>query len=253
MDFDDPKQRSVFFDVHTDLPREGPGNFDSTKQALTLAGELPSSPRVLDIACGPGMQTIDLAKLLPTAIITAVDFHAPYVKEVERRAAAQGATDRVVAMVGDMADLPFAPASFDLIWCEGAAYIMGVENALRAWKPLLRANGKLAITEAVWLRGDPPSRVRRCWLEYPAMKDVAFNRQLVATCGYKLIGDFLLPKSAWLDDYYGPMQKRLDTIKDRYRGDRAAQDVLAESQEEIDVYRTYSDYYGYVFLVMAAA
>ena len=251
MDFDDPKQLAVFFDVHSGLPREGPGCFDSTKRALEMVGPLPAEPRVLDVGCGPGTQTMDLAALLPTAHITAVDFHPPYIEEVNKRAAAKGVADRVTASVGDMAKLDFAPQSFDLIWCEGAAYIMGVENAFRAWKPLLVPGGKLALTEAVWLRDDPPAPVRACWQEYPDMKDIAFNRHLVEKCGYKLLGDFVLPKSAWLDEYYGPMQARLDAITEKYRDDPVAQDVLAESQEEIDVYRKYSDYYGYIFLVMA--
>ncbi|MDX1575896.1 MAG: class I SAM-dependent methyltransferase, partial [Kiloniellales bacterium] len=90
MDFDDPKMRAVFFDVHSGLPREGPGSRACTARALAMAGPLPPEPRVLDIACGPGMQTLDLAELLPAARITAVDTHAPFVAEAERRAAARG-------------------------------------------------------------------------------------------------------------------------------------------------------------------
>lgn len=67
MDFSSPKQRDVFFDVHHKLPREGPGNKDCTARALSLAGQLPEAASILDIACGPGMQTIHLGELLPAA------------------------------------------------------------------------------------------------------------------------------------------------------------------------------------------
>ena len=79
MDPNDLRQRALFFEVHAGLPREGPGDRSSTARALDLARPLPAAPQVLDIACGPGAQTIDLAALLPQATITAVDLHEPFV------------------------------------------------------------------------------------------------------------------------------------------------------------------------------
>jgi len=250
MNFDDPRARAVFFDVHSGLPREGPGSRESTRRALDLAGPLPDRPIVLDIACGPGMQTMDLADLLPDARITAVDTHLPFVEEANRRATAAGLGERVRAEPGDMRSLDFVPASFDLIWCEGAAYIMGVGNALKAWRPLLRPGGRLALTEAVWLRDDPPEPVRRCWLEYPEMGDIEACRSLVRDNGYELLGDFALPEAAWWDDYYAPMHQRINRIAPNYVGDLVAEAVLDESREEIAVFQEYAAYYGYVFLVM---
>jgi SAM-dependent methyltransferase len=251
MDFADPRVRSAFFEVHRDMPREGPGNAASTARALELCGRLPAAPRVLDIACGPGQQTMDLAKLLPSATITAVDNHAPFVDEANRRAAAAGVAQRVRAVVGDMAALDFPPNSFDLIWCEGAAYIMGVGEALAAWRPLLKPEGRLALTEAVWLRSYPPEEVRRCWAEdYPAMVDVAGCRDIVARAGFSLLGDFVLPEAAWWDDYYTPMEKRLAEVAPQFKDDEVGQNVIDLCYEEIEVYRKYSAYYGYVFLVM---
>ena len=66
MEREDPV-RAAFFALHRGLPREAPGSRESTARALALARPLPAAPRVLDIGCGPGMQTIDLAELLPEA------------------------------------------------------------------------------------------------------------------------------------------------------------------------------------------
>ena len=132
MDFSDAAQRKVFFDVHNGLPREGPGDRASMERALTLAGPLPPNPQILDIACGPGGQTLDLADLIPDARITAVDGYQPFLRDLERGAVERGVADRIRILHGDMAKLPFEPGSFDLIWCEGAAYIMGFRAALAA-------------------------------------------------------------------------------------------------------------------------
>ena len=221
MDSDDPKARTVFFDIHSGLRGKGRAAARVPSVRWTWPVRLPARPVVLDIACGPGMQTMDLADLLPDARITAVDTHLPFVEEANRRAVAAGVSERVLAEFGDMQSLDFVPASFDLIWCEGAAYIMGVGNALKAWRPLLRPGGRLALTEAVWLREDPPEPVRRCWLEYPGLTDIEACRALVREGGYNLVGDFVLPEADWWDNYYAPMQQRIDQIAPNYAGDRS--------------------------------
>ena len=251
MDFDDPHTRAIFFELHSGLPREGPGSRAATARALALAGSLPREPRVLDIGCGPGQQTLDLAALLPDATVTAVDNHPPFVDEVRRRAAERGLCDRVRALVGDMGALAFPPASFDLIWCEGAAYFLGLPAALEAWRPLLAPGGCLALSEAVWLRPEPPAELRRVWdEEYPAMLDVAGCRRIVQAAGYDLLGDFVLPEAAWWDDYYTPMEQRVALLAERYAGDPVAEAVLQEARDEMALHRDYAAYYGYVFLVM---
>ena len=42
-------EREIFWAVHNDLPREGPGDDDSTLRAFSMMKGLPDSPRVLDI------------------------------------------------------------------------------------------------------------------------------------------------------------------------------------------------------------
>jgi hypothetical protein len=44
----------VFFEIHADNPREGPGDFNSTKRAFLAMKNLPGKPKILDIGCGPG-------------------------------------------------------------------------------------------------------------------------------------------------------------------------------------------------------
>jgi SAM-dependent methyltransferase len=251
MDFDDPAARRVFFELHRGLPREGPGSRDCTARALALTAPIPPDARVLDIACGPGMQTMDLADLLPDAEITALDNHAPFLAEVKRRAAERGAAGRIATVRGDMAALPFAAGSFDLIWCEGAAYIIGFSAALRAWRALLKPDGRLALSEAVWLRGDAPEQLRRWWADgYPDMGDIESCRQRVRDCGYAVLGDFVLPERAWWEHYYAPMEARLVELAPAYAGDSVAAAVLREHREEIETYRAFAAYYGYAFLVM---
>jgi len=69
----------IFWEVHNGLPREGPGDIESMKKAYRMLKDLPEKPRILDIGCGPGMQTIERAKLSGGQIV-AVDNHQPFLK-----------------------------------------------------------------------------------------------------------------------------------------------------------------------------
>ena len=108
------------------------------------------------------MQTLHLAELVPGAMITAVDHHRPYLQRATERIAAAGLSGRVEFQPGDMRDLPLYEGEFDMIWCEGAAYIMGVEQALDEWRRYLSADGRLAFTDCVWLSDQIPQALRKC-------------------------------------------------------------------------------------------
>jgi SAM-dependent methyltransferase len=240
----------IFWELHRDIPREGPGDAASTRRAWSMLTGLPDAPRLLDVGCGPGHQTLDLAACSKAAIL-AVDNHQPFLDELERRLTSAGLAGRVTARNLSMFALDLEPGSFDVIWSEGAVYIMGFERGLREWQPLLKPGGFLAVTELSWLKPDPPSEVKAFWDEnYPAMQPVDENLSVIRTAGYREVGHFTLPESAWWDDYYMPLEKRIAALRQKYRTDEAAIRMLSESQREIDLYRQYSQWYGYVFYIM---
>ena len=76
--------------------------------------------------------------------------------------------------MGDPRQLDFANDAFDLIWCEGAIYKVGVEAAPRDWRRFLRRNGHVACTEACWGKPEPAAECAAHWKrEYPAVHHAA--------------------------------------------------------------------------------
>jgi SAM-dependent methyltransferase len=245
----DPEKREIFFEIHSGLPREGPGCFDATQRAFRML-DLPEYPEILDAGCGPGRQTLDLASL-SRGRITALDNHWPYLEMVRTRAVEYGVSERIASCLGDMAHMPFAPASFDVIWSEGAIYSIGFQTGLELWKELLKPGGFIAVSEITWLRPDPPAELAHYWeAAYPPMGDAAANAWRVSQAGYELLGHFPLPAGAWWDDYYSHIEAKLPVLRDKYRGRSAQLDVIAMEEAELDLHRRYADYYGYVFYVM---
>lgn len=240
----------IFFEVHRDLPREGPGDDLSTTRAYALLQELPAQPRILDIGCGPGMQTRQLARL-SSGPIYAVDVTWHFLRDQQRLAAAGGLSARIHPIRMSMFDLGFPPASFDLIWSEGAIYIRGFAEGLRACRPLLKEGGYVAVTELSWLRPDPPEPAAAFWRTgYPAMTTREENERLVHESGYRLVESFVLPDSSWLEHYYRPMEKRLAMLREKYAANPEVLAVLDAEEEEIGIFEKYSAWYGYVFYVM---
>lgn len=123
----------IFFEIFELLPRQGPGDDASTKKAFQKLTELPKSPEILDIGCGVGKQTLDLAKLTPGKII-AFDNHSPFIEILKRNISRAGYSNRVNWVVGDMASMDFVDKSYDLIWSEGSAFIMGLKTRLNHGK-----------------------------------------------------------------------------------------------------------------------
>jgi ubiquinone/menaquinone biosynthesis C-methylase UbiE len=252
MTAEDEHLTRVVFDVQRGLPRQGIGSDATTRQALALCAGLPATPDILDIGCGPGMQTVALALAL-RGRITAVDLNEEYLRELRARAEVAGVLDRVEVVVGDMRDLRFAPSSFDLLWSEGAAYVMGVGEALAAWRRLLGPGGCLAVSEMVWLEDDPPAEAAAFFgAEYPAMTDVGTNLGLFRASGYDVLGHFTLAEGDWWDHYYAPLVAKLPALRGRYSGDGAALAIVESAAREIDVRRRFPGSYGYEFFVARA-
>jgi SAM-dependent methyltransferase len=242
-------------EIFGDLPRQGPGDRASTRRALAMVCGLPPEPDILDVGCGTGGQTLDLAGLTPGRI-TAVDNQAPFLVRLRDLVRSRTLRAKVRPVVGDMAALPFADASFDLIWSEGAAYSMGFEAALRSWRPFLRPGGSLVVSEAAWFRADPPSELREFWeREYPGMRLETEFAPIIEVTGYEPVGRFRLPDGSWWTDLYDPLEAMLGRLRRRHRGDAEAEAeaFLDSLQVEVGMHRRYADHYGYVFLVMKKA
>jgi SAM-dependent methyltransferase len=239
----------LFFEIHRDLPREGSGRDHYTERAYRMLPPL-HKPRVLDIGCGPGGPTIELARLGGGEVI-GIDVYQQYLDQLQAKIDASGLNDRVRAVNRSMFDTGYPDGSFDVVWSEGSIYIIGFERGLREWRRLLRPAGFLAVHEMCWLEPDPPEEIADYWRRmYPAIATVDDNLRVIEGCGFRVLGHFTLGEDAWWPEYYGPLEERIAKLRTKYAHDAGALTQLAEEQREIDLYRKYNRWYGSVFFVL---
>ena len=239
----------IFLDLQLALPRNGPGSRAATEAAFAMLPPLPEKPEIADLGCGQGASAFDLLRLT-NGRVTAVDLFEPFLEKLSERAEAEGiGADRLVVTRGDMESLSFAEATFDLIWSEGAIYLLGFEPGLQAWRKFLKPGGFIVASECTWLTATPSDEAREFWdAAYPAMGTVASNCEAAVRAGYEIIGTHVLPEKDWWTEYYTPMRARIVEMRETYGEE--AEGVLAEAETEIALLERNPGQYSYVFYVL---
>ncbi|MBU0508966.1 methyltransferase domain-containing protein [bacterium] len=240
---------ALFYEIFGNLPRQGPGDEASTLRALAAIPNPERIRNILDMGCGSGVPTLVLARNT-SANVVALDNHAPFLDMLRERAATAGFGQRIRVVEGDMSKLEFARDSFDLIWSEGAIAVAGFEQGLTFWRPLLRDHGCVAVTDVCWFAADAPAEITDYLTGlYPGMLSVSQCLQAIERSGFRLLDHFTLPSESWWTDYYRPLETELVRQRALHSDDPPARELLEVLQKEIDMFRKYSDHYGYVFYV----
>ncbi|TKB50122.1 MerR family transcriptional regulator [Ferrimonas aestuarii] len=230
------------------LERHGPGTDADSLWALNQVGIAPQS--ILDIGCGPGASALLLAKQTQAQVI-GVDTFESSIASFRKRIETEGLQAQVSVVNASMTKLPFDAGSFDLIWCENSAYIMGFEQALQQWQSLLKPQGYLVISDLVWLksRDEVEPDIRDFWQQgYPDMQSKSARLAQCHQHGYELIGHRLLGKAAW-QAFTQPVAQRVEALAVELDGSQA----LVDQRHELTVLDRFDGQFTYMIMVLKKA
>ncbi|MBY3790688.1 MerR family transcriptional regulator [Photobacterium carnosum] len=221
-----------FMTIFTPLEQWAPGSKQDTLNAISL---MPNQQmcRILEIGSGKGGSTLLLANNTD-AHITAVDNEPVAIEQLNQKIKDSQLIDRISPVCASMTALPFEAKSFDAIWAESCVYIMGMENALQQWKPLLKDDGILVVSDLVWLTDMPDENVKQFWLSnYPDIQTIPTRLKLFQAQGYDVIAHFSLGIEAW-QNYWLPLKARVEALQPTMPTSQALLDV----EQEIGIYET---------------
>lgn len=131
------------------------GGRNATMRLAQLA-QINGSERVLDVGCGIGGPSRYLASRFGCRV-TGLDLTADFVALAGMLAQRTRLSDKVSYRQGDALDMPFADASFDLVWSQNAAMNIADRDRLYAeMRRVLTPSGRLALQEIAAGPGGEP-------------------------------------------------------------------------------------------------
>jgi ubiquinone/menaquinone biosynthesis C-methylase UbiE len=131
------------------------GGRNATVRLAQLA-QINGSERVLDVGCGIGGPSRYLASKFGCQV-TGLDLTADFIALAGMLAQRTRLADKVTYRQGDALDLPFADASFDLVWSQNAAMNIADRDRLYAeMRRVLTPSGRLALQEIAAGPGGEP-------------------------------------------------------------------------------------------------
>jgi ubiquinone/menaquinone biosynthesis C-methylase UbiE len=115
--------------------------------AAYLLGRLRPGQRLLDVGCGPGTLTVDLARRVAPGEVVAIDRAEDILAQAKEHAAGQGVA--VTFQAGDVYRLGFPDASFDVVHAHQVLqHLSDPVAALREMRRVARPGGVVAARDS---------------------------------------------------------------------------------------------------------
>jgi ubiquinone/menaquinone biosynthesis C-methylase UbiE len=199
-----------------------------TRRAFRMLPKL-DKPRILDIGCGSGVPTMELARLGEGEVI-GIDIDQPGLDKLNRKIRDAGFSNRVQAVNCTILNMVFPDESFDIIWSEGSIFVIGFERGIRAWKRFLKPSGFMVIHDE---KGNVQEKLEQ-----------------ISKCGYKLLGHFILSEDTWRTEYFAPLEKLVAKYQTSYTDDPQKLEELNQAQRELEMFKNYPERNNSVYFVM---
>jgi len=165
-----------------------------TRKAYSLLPGI-KNPQILDVGCGTGIPTIELQKISKGHVI-GIDIDERSLGILRRRIIDKGLNDKVSVLNVSIPMMNFPKESFDIIWSEGAVFVIGFENSIKSWRKFLKPNGFLVLHDDI--------------------KNKTKKIESIEKYGYKLEAEFDLSFEIWWNEYYSKIEKLVEKYKDRF-------------------------------------
>jgi ubiquinone/menaquinone biosynthesis C-methylase UbiE len=199
-----------------------------TRRAFRMLPRL-DKPRILDIGCGSGVPTMELARLSNGEVI-GLDIDQDMLEVFRGKVEKAGLWDKVKVMYCSLLDMEFPDESFDIIWAEGSIFVIGFQKGLQEWKRLLKPGCFMVVHDE---RGNVEEKLRQ-----------------ISSCGYELLGYFDLDEETWWSEYFAPLEKLILETRKRGIDSPGVLEALQEVQRELDMFRNNPERNSSVCFVM---
>ncbi len=212
--------------MDTDPIRENLNKY--TAKAFHMLPKM-NEPCILDIGCGSGVPTMELARLSNGQVV-AIDIDQAALDKLSKNIEQAGLSHRIKTLRCSMFELDFQDESFDIIWAEGSISRIGFKRGLEEWRRFLKPNGFLVIHDDI--------------------NNIHQKLKHISSCGYEILGHFTLSEDIWWAEYYGPLERRINDILMKYIDESKDFVEFDSEQQEIEMFKKNPKLFRSVFFVM---
>lgn len=157
------KEEAVYSHGHHKSVVDDHARRTAKDSAAFLIPHIQPNHTILDVGCGPGTITADLADLVPQGHITAVDAVEGVLEKAAEYAASRNVTNISFQKV-DANGLPFADDSFDIVYCHQVLqHVKDPVGILREMRRVAKPGAIVAAREADY----------KAWAWYPELPEIA--------------------------------------------------------------------------------
>jgi ubiquinone/menaquinone biosynthesis C-methylase UbiE len=157
------------------------------REAFKLLPEM-EKPKVLDLGCGSGLISIELASLTDGEII-GIDIDEVLLERFNKKLKLKRLANRISIKNMDLLKNDFPDNFFDLIWEEGVVHIIGIKKSIRACHRILKNGGYLVLGQVISVMNK--------------------NQDLIVKSGFELIHQLKWPEGCWWIEFYEPLEKEI--------------------------------------------
>jgi SAM-dependent methyltransferase len=186
-----------FHQVLSSLPRQGPGYSEATRKPWSLIPSVPSRPNILDIGCGTGAQTQDLATL-SRGTITAGDNYEPFLARLAERAEREGLSERIrtpglhpwtISPSTRKNSISSGPRELSISWGS---------NGLSLWKQYCKHRGFIVVSDMALFDSPAPEELINFWKPYGVTVHTEEEKaQQIADAELRLLHTVRLEEKGW--------------------------------------------------------
>jgi ubiquinone/menaquinone biosynthesis C-methylase UbiE len=186
-------------------------------------------PHILDVGCGSGAPTIELAKISNGHVI-GVDIDETSLNLLKRKIEETGLNNQVSIIKDSILTMNFPEENFDIIWSEGSVFVIGFENSIKRWHRFLKPNGFLVI--------------------HDENRDKTKKLESITKNGYTFFAQFELSEKLWWHEYYTPLQKLIQDFRNKYPNDPELHKELNKDQIEIEKCKSKSIVFSSFYVII---
>ena len=199
-----------------------------TRKAFRMLPEM-DKPRILDVGCGSGIPTMELARLSQGEIM-GIDIDQSALDKLTKKIREAGLSDRVKVVNCSISNMSFPDECSDLIWSEGSIFVIGFKRGLQEWNRFLKPNGFMVVHDE---KGNVTQKLEQ-----------------ISSCGYELLGYFILNENTWWAEYFAPLKELIHETRVKYADSPKVLKELHNAQREIDMFKKNPEQNSSVYFVM---